>query len=123
MERNEDFTGPAIGILGATQLNGGALGTLIVLGCLAFDLTLRLRIPSPLPPCSMGPVLVGHHVLQRLVHGRQRRPARLVLLQLGVHGVSGRRAFMVVESRSAPICTLQSHNSGASVIEPARRRF
>ena len=31
MERNEDFTGPAIGILGATQLNGGALGTLIVL--------------------------------------------------------------------------------------------
>jgi hypothetical protein len=35
MERDETFAGPAIGILGATQLNGGALGTLIVVGCLA----------------------------------------------------------------------------------------
>jgi hypothetical protein len=35
MDRDEDFTGPAIGILGATQLNGGAIGTLIVLGVLA----------------------------------------------------------------------------------------
>ncbi|MCA1686231.1 MAG: hypothetical protein LC745_09680, partial [Planctomycetia bacterium] len=35
MKRDETFTGPAIGILGATQLNGGALGTLIVLGALA----------------------------------------------------------------------------------------
>ena len=35
MKRDEDFTGPAIGILGATQLNGGAIGTLIVLGCIA----------------------------------------------------------------------------------------
>lgn len=35
MERDEDFTGPAIGILGATQLNGGAAATLIVLGCIA----------------------------------------------------------------------------------------
>jgi hypothetical protein len=35
MERDEDFTGPAIGILGACQLNGGAVGTLIVLACVA----------------------------------------------------------------------------------------
>jgi len=35
MERDEDFSGPAIGILGATQLNGGAIGTLIVLASLA----------------------------------------------------------------------------------------
>jgi hypothetical protein len=35
MERDETFSGPAIGILGATQLNGGAIGTLIVLACLA----------------------------------------------------------------------------------------
>ena len=35
MERDEDFTSPAIGILGATQLNGGAVGTAIVLSCLA----------------------------------------------------------------------------------------
>jgi hypothetical protein len=35
LERDEDFTGPAIGILGATQLNGGAVGTVIVLGCVA----------------------------------------------------------------------------------------
>jgi hypothetical protein len=38
MERDEDFTGPAIGILGATQLNGGAIGTLIVLGAVALVL-------------------------------------------------------------------------------------
>jgi hypothetical protein len=35
MERDPDFTGPAIGILGATQLNGGAVATLIVLACVA----------------------------------------------------------------------------------------
>jgi hypothetical protein len=35
LEREEDFTGPAIGILGATQLNGGDVGTLVVLGCVA----------------------------------------------------------------------------------------
>ena len=35
MDRDEDFTSPAIGILGATQLNGGAVGTAIVLACLA----------------------------------------------------------------------------------------
>jgi hypothetical protein len=35
MERDEDFAGPAIGILGATQLNGGAGGTLVVLACVA----------------------------------------------------------------------------------------
>jgi hypothetical protein len=35
MERDEEFTGPAIGILGATQLNGGAVATAIVLACAA----------------------------------------------------------------------------------------
>ncbi|WP_169976458.1 hypothetical protein [Tautonia rosea] len=34
-KRDEKFTGPAIGILGATQLNGGAIGTLIVLAVVA----------------------------------------------------------------------------------------
>lgn len=34
-KREADFTGPAIGILGATQLNGGAWGTAIVLAVLA----------------------------------------------------------------------------------------
>jgi hypothetical protein len=38
MERDEDFTGPSIGILAATQLNGGAIGTLVVLACIAFVL-------------------------------------------------------------------------------------
>jgi hypothetical protein len=33
--RDESFTGPAIGILGALQLNGGAVGTVIVLGVIA----------------------------------------------------------------------------------------
>jgi hypothetical protein len=35
LPRDSTFTGPAIGILGATQLNGGAWGTAIVLACLA----------------------------------------------------------------------------------------
>jgi hypothetical protein len=35
IKRDDDFTGPAIGILGATHLNGGAAGTLIVLGVAA----------------------------------------------------------------------------------------
>ena len=34
LKRNEEFTGPSIGLLGATQLNGGAVGTLVVLGVL-----------------------------------------------------------------------------------------
>lgn len=32
MKRDETFTGPAIGILGACQLNGGTWGTLVVMG-------------------------------------------------------------------------------------------
>ena len=52
MKRDEDFTGPAIGILGATQLNGGAVGTLIVLACVATLLStayayFRLHADSP----------------------------------------------------------------------------
>lgn len=35
LERDEDFTSPSIGLLGATQLNGGAVGTGIVLACVA----------------------------------------------------------------------------------------
>jgi hypothetical protein len=35
LKRDDDFTGPAIGILGATQLNGGAVGTLAVLAVVA----------------------------------------------------------------------------------------
>jgi hypothetical protein len=35
MDRDEEFTGPAIGLMGATQLNGGAIGTLIVVACVA----------------------------------------------------------------------------------------
>ncbi len=35
LKRDEDFAGPSIGLLGATQLNGGALGALVVVGVLA----------------------------------------------------------------------------------------
>ncbi len=35
LKRDMDFAGPAISILGATQLNGGVWGTLIVMGCAA----------------------------------------------------------------------------------------
>lgn len=35
MPRDEDFSSPAIGVLGATQLNGGTIGTLIVLAAIA----------------------------------------------------------------------------------------
>ena len=35
LKRDEEFTSPAIGILGATQLNGGAVGTSVVMGVIA----------------------------------------------------------------------------------------
>ncbi len=35
MEREDNFSGPAIGIMGATQLNGGAIGTFIVMTAIA----------------------------------------------------------------------------------------
>lgn len=35
LKREETFTGPAISILGASQLNGGFYGTVIVMGCIA----------------------------------------------------------------------------------------
>lgn len=52
MKRDLYFTGPAIGILGATQLNGGAIGTLVVLGVVATFLSaaygyFRLHAGSP----------------------------------------------------------------------------
>jgi hypothetical protein len=50
--REDWFTGPAIGILGATQLNGGAVATAIVLAVLALLLRtayefFRLNAASP----------------------------------------------------------------------------
>jgi hypothetical protein len=39
LEREDDFAGPAIGILGAGQLNGGARGTLILLTCISLLLS------------------------------------------------------------------------------------
>ena len=39
LKREEEFTGPAIGIMGATQLNGGAVGTAIVLAVVAIMLS------------------------------------------------------------------------------------
>lgn len=38
-KRDESFTGPAIGIMGATQLNGGAVGTVIVMTILGLVLS------------------------------------------------------------------------------------
>jgi hypothetical protein len=35
MKRDDEFTGPAIGLMGATQLNGGAVGTFLVLAVVA----------------------------------------------------------------------------------------
>ena len=76
MERDEEFTGPAIGILGATQLNGGAFGTLDRAGRARPGPPHGLRVlPAP-RGFTLGPVLVGDHVLQRLVHGGRRRSPR-----------------------------------------------
>ena len=52
-KRNETFTGPAIGILGAAQLNGGPLGTFLVIGAVALVMRLsyeyfRLHATVPL---------------------------------------------------------------------------
>ncbi|MDG3007595.1 hypothetical protein [Paludisphaera mucosa] len=38
LKRDEDFAGPAIGILGATHLNGGVIGTVIVMAAVALAL-------------------------------------------------------------------------------------
>jgi hypothetical protein len=38
--RNEDFTGPAIGVLGAAQLNGGPIATAILMITIAFGMRL-----------------------------------------------------------------------------------
>ncbi len=96
LERADDFTGPAIGILGAAQLNGGAVGTVIVLAVRSRSL---LRVAYEYfrryAGCPLGAILLGDHFLQRLVHGRHRRPDGLVLLQLGVFDVSHRRAAVV----------------------------
>jgi len=35
MDRQENYTSPAIGLLGATQLNGGAIGTIVVVAVIA----------------------------------------------------------------------------------------
>jgi hypothetical protein len=53
LKRDTSFTGPAIGILGATQLNGGAIGTVIVLACVALLIRtaydyFRLHADAPL---------------------------------------------------------------------------
>ena len=71
-KRDEDFTGPAIGLLGATQLNGGAVGH-----------GHRARRPGPLDPHGLrllpdaqhgplGPGVVVLDLLQRLADDRQR---------------------------------------------------
>ena len=39
MKREEEFTGPAIGVMGATQLNGGTTGTFIVMGVIGLLLS------------------------------------------------------------------------------------
>jgi hypothetical protein len=51
-------------------------------GAAAADLVRLLPAPRDGP---LGPGLVDAELLQRLVHGRLRRPAGLVLLQLGLH--------------------------------------
>ena len=58
MKRESYFTGPAIGILGATQLNGGAIGTLIVLACVAAPAPGRIRILPAQRRQPLGPGLV-----------------------------------------------------------------
>ena len=80
--RDETFTGPAVSILGAAQLNGGDIGTLLVLGATATLIRAGLRILPQVSAHNLGPALLGDDLLQRLAHGRQRRPIRLVLLCL-----------------------------------------
>ena len=114
LERDEDFTGPAIGILGATQLNGGAVATLIVLACVALASAAAYEYFRP-RRCTLGPVLVVDHLLQLLVHGGRRRSDDLVLLQLGVLDVSTRHRCLVCEPGLGPNAAQPGHN-GRGVI-------
>ena len=59
MPRDENFTGPAISMLGATQLNGGAWGTLIVFGIIALLIRSGYEYFRLYPERALGPGLVG----------------------------------------------------------------
>ena len=56
LKRDATFTGPAIGLLGATQLNGGAWGTAIVIICLGAPAPDLLRV---FPAVLHGPLGLG----------------------------------------------------------------
>ena len=122
MERDEDFTGPAIGILGATQLNGGALGTLIVLGCIAFVLRSGyeyLRLYPDVPWVQFCWAITYYNAWFMVVNDD---PLVWFYYNWGFTACSGRRAGMVVESRSLR-CRTAISRFGASVIVQAGRRF
>ena len=70
-KRDADFTGPAIGILGATQLNGGAWATFIVMGLLALLLRTSYEYFLRYKPRSLGAGVVGIDLLECLADDGQ----------------------------------------------------
>ena len=115
-KRDSDFTGPAIGILGATQLNGGAWGTLIVLGILALLLRTGYEYFRRYAVGPVGPGVVVLDVLQRVADDGQRRPVRLVLLHLRPHhGAAAGLPLDLPEVRVARVdpSVPAPHDSGA----------
>ena len=78
--RDMTFTGPAIGILGALQLNGGALGTAVVLGSAGDDAARGLRVLPAVCRRGVGAGVVGGDVLQRVADDGERRSVCVVLL-------------------------------------------
>ena len=70
-KRNKTFTGPAIGILGALQLNGGAVGTAAGPRRARRDAPGILRVLPPLRRLSLGSGLVELDLLQRLADDGQ----------------------------------------------------
>ncbi len=120
-QRKSNFTGPAIGILGATQLNGGAVGTFLVLGVVALLIRVGYDYFRLYRTVPLGTGLVVADLLQRLADDGQRRPVRLVLLHLQLHhratdgvpldlphartaGSRARRSEWLTRRRTPPSC-------------------
>ena len=95
LERDEDFTGPAIGILGATQLNGGAVGTLIVMAFVGLLLRTAyeyFRLHADVAWVQFWWAITFFNAWFMVVGDD---PHALVLLQLGFLHVSHRRPLVV----------------------------
>ena len=102
MKRDEDFTSPAIGILGATQLNGGTIGTLIVLAAIALVLRTAyeyFRLHPDVPWVQFWWAITYYNAWFMVVNDD---PMVWFYYNWGVHGVPVRPALLVGQPIRVP---------------------